>query len=85
MLFAALPLSAFYGLWHAVGRGVSVPVVRSLASSGLPVGTMLRSILLLPVLLAVAVIDLAAGRLSVGLDWTSRFVRRHYAMRWRAS
>ncbi len=85
MLFAALPLSAFYGLWHAVGRGVSVPVVQSLASSGLPLGTTLRSILLLPVLLAVAILDLVAGRLSLDLDWTSPFVRRHYAVRWPAS
>jgi hypothetical protein len=85
MLFAALPLSACYGLWHAVGRGVSVPVVQSLAASGLPLGTTLRSILLLPVLLAVAITDLVARRLSLDLDWTSPFVRRHYAMRWRAS
>lgn len=85
MLFAALPLSVFYGLWHAIGRGLAVPVVQSLAASGLPLGTTLRSILLLPVLLAVAITDLVARRLSVDLDWTSPLVRRHYAMRWRAS
>jgi len=84
-LFASLPLSALYSLWHAVGRRVSVPVVQSLALSGLPLGTTLRSILVLPVLLAVSIIDLLAGRLSVDLDWTSPFVRRHYAMRWPAS
>ena len=85
MLFAALPLSVVYGLWHAIGRGFSVPVVQSLAASGLPLGTTLRSILLLPVLLAVAIIELVARRLSLHLDWTSPLVRRHYAMRWRAS
>ena len=84
-LLACLPLSALYILWHVGGRCVSVPAVRSVALSGLPVGVLLRSILLLPVLLAVAVIDLAVGRLSLDLDWTSRFVRRHYAMRWRAA
>ena len=84
-LIAALPLSALYSLWHEIGRCLSVPVVQSLASSGVPVGTTFRSILLLPVLLAVAIIDLLAGRLSLDLDWTSPFVRRHYAMRWRAS
>ena len=83
-VFAALPLSALYGLWHAVGRGLAVSVVQSLAASGLPLGTTLRSILLLPVLLAVAIIDLVARRSSLDLDWTSPFVRRHYAMRWRA-
>jgi len=84
-LIASLPLSVLYSLWHVIGRCVSVPSVQSLASSGLPMGTTLRSILLLPVLLAVAIIDLLAGRLSLDLDWTSPFVRRHYAMRWRAS
>jgi glycosyltransferase involved in cell wall biosynthesis len=81
-LFAALPLSALYGLWHAAGRCVSVPVVQSLAVSGLPLGTTVRSILLLPVLLVLAIIDLVARRLALDLDWTSPFVRRHYAMRW---
>jgi hypothetical protein len=84
-LLACLPLSALYILWHVGGRCVSVPAVRSVALSGLPVGVLLGSILLLPVLLAVAVIDLAVGRLSLDLDWTSRFVRRHYAMRWRVA
>jgi hypothetical protein len=84
MLCAALPLSALYGLWHAIGRGLSIPVVQSLAASGLPLGRTLRSILLLPVLLAVAITDLVARRLSVDLDWTSPFVRRHYELQRRA-
>lgn len=82
---ACLPLSALYGLWHTGGRCASVPVVESLALCGLPVGAVLRAILLLPALLAMAVADVAAGRLSVDLDWTSRFVRRHYGMRWCSS
>jgi hypothetical protein len=81
-LFASLPLSALYSLWHAVGRRVSLPVVQSLASSGLPLCTILRSILLLPALLVVAIADLLAKRLALDVDWTSPFVRRHYAMRW---
>ena len=81
-LVAALPLSAVYGLGHAIGRGLSVPVVQSLAASGLPLGTTLRSILLLPALLAVAIADLVAKRCGRDLDWTSPLVRRHYAMRW---
>jgi glycosyltransferase involved in cell wall biosynthesis len=84
-VIACLPLSALYSLCHVGGCCMSIPAVKSLALSGLPVGAMLRSILLLPVLLAVAIIDLAAGRLSLDLDWTSRFVHRYYAMRWRPS
>ncbi len=81
---ACLPLSVLYSLWHAGGRCVSVPAVESLALSGLPVSAVLRSILLLPAVLVVAVADMAAGWLSVDLDWTSRFVRRYYGMGWRS-
>jgi hypothetical protein len=84
-LFASLPLSALYGLWHVIGRCASIPAVRSVALNGLPVGVTFRSILLLPILLALAIVDLLAGKVSLDLDWTSPFVRRHYAMRWLVS
>lgn len=85
MVVAALPLSTLYSLVHVIGRAVSVPVVASLGLSGRPVGTTLCSILLLPILLVVAMADLMAARLRLEIDWTSSFVRRHYAVCWRAS
>jgi hypothetical protein len=84
-LFVSLPLSALYGLWHVLARRMAVPAVRSVVLSGLPVGVTFRSILLLPVLLAVSIVDLLARQLRLDLDWTSPLVRRHYAMRWPAS
>jgi len=98
MCSACLPGSIFFSsvwrCWRAcpeplcISCGTSRPVA---CRSGRPQHGVERAFpgrvaaidLLLPVLLAVAVIDVAVGRLSVDLDWTSRFFRRHYAMRWR--
>jgi hypothetical protein len=82
MVLAALPLTGLYGLWHSLGRLFSVPVVRSLSASGLPVGRLLGSVLLLPVLLMVSIVDLAGNRLGVHPDLTTGFVRRHYCIPW---
>jgi hypothetical protein len=81
-LLASLPLSMLYGVWYSLGRLLSVPVFHSLTSQGIPVGSMLFSIMLLPVLLALSIVDLVGNRLGIHPDFTSGFVRRHYSNPW---
>jgi len=83
MVLAALPLTGLYGLWHSLGRLFSIPVVQSLSRSGVPVGRLLGSVMLLPVLLVVAILDLVGNRLRIRPDLTTGFVHRHYCIPWR--
>jgi hypothetical protein len=78
-----LPLSILYGLWYYVGRVFSVPSIHSLSGSGIPVSGLLSSVIFLPALLCVSIVDLVGNRLGVHSDITSGFVRRHYANPWR--
>jgi glycosyltransferase involved in cell wall biosynthesis len=80
MVLVALPLTALYGLWHSIGRLFSIPVVRSLSASGLPLGRLLGSVMLLPVLLMVAIVDSVGNRLGIRPDLSTRFVNRHYCI-----
>ncbi len=82
MVLAALPLTGLYCLWHSLGRLISVPVVQSLSRSGLPVGRLLCSVMLLPVLLVVAIVDLVGNRLRIRPDLSTGFVNRHYCIPW---
>jgi glycosyltransferase involved in cell wall biosynthesis len=79
---AALPLSIVYSLWHWAGRVVGVPAVHSFSRNGIPVGRQLLSILLLPVVLGVASLELVAHRLGLRADLTTNLVRRHYCIPW---
>ena len=81
-LLACLPLSVLYGLWYYAGRAFSVPALHSLSRSGIPVGSLLSSVLLLPVLLSVSIVDLIGNRLRIHPDLTTGFVRRHYSNPW---
>ena len=78
-----LPLSILYGLWYEVGRVFSVPSIHSLSGSGIPVREILSSVIFLPALLCVSIVDLVGNRLGIHPDITSGFVRRHYANPWR--
>jgi hypothetical protein len=82
MVLAALPLTALYGLWHYLARLLSIPAVQSLSTSGIPVGRILCSVMLLPLLLMLSIIDLVGNRLRLHPDLTTGFVSRHYAMPW---
>jgi multidrug transporter EmrE-like cation transporter len=83
-LVAALPLSVAYSLWHWVGRVCAVPVMHSFARNGLPVGRQLVSILLLPVVLGVASLELVVHRLGIRADLTTNLVHRRYCAPWGA-
>jgi glycosyltransferase involved in cell wall biosynthesis len=82
MVLVALPLTALYGLWHVLGRHLSIPVVRSLSISGLPVGRLLGSVMLLPLLLVLPIVDLLAHRLGIRPDLSTKCVKRHYDIPW---
>ena len=82
MVLVALPLTALYGLWHSLGRRISIPVVQSLSTSGLPVRRLLGSVMLLPALLVIAVVDSVGNRLGIRPDLSTRLVNRHYKIPW---
>jgi glycosyltransferase involved in cell wall biosynthesis len=79
---AALPLSLLYSLWYWSGRALAVPVMHSFGRTGLPVGRQLASIVLLPVLLGVASLELVVHRLGINADLTTKLVHRYYGGAW---
>jgi glycosyltransferase involved in cell wall biosynthesis len=79
---AALPLSVLYSLWYWIGRVLRVPVVHSFTRNGLPVGRQLLSILLLPIVLGVASLELGIHRLGYRADLTTKLVYRQYCGSW---
>jgi hypothetical protein len=83
MVFSALPLSTLYASWHVLAPRLSVSAVASLKASGLPAMSLLGSVLLLPVLLGISIVELLGNRLGLRLDLTSPFIRRRYAQPWR--
>jgi glycosyltransferase involved in cell wall biosynthesis len=82
-LFTCLFLSMLYGVWYYIARLFSIPAYSSLSRTGTPVGGLLCSIMLLPVLLAFSIVDLIGNRLQMHPDLTTSFVRRHYSNPWR--
>jgi glycosyltransferase involved in cell wall biosynthesis len=82
---AALPLTALYVAWHAAGRALGVPAVRSLGACGRSPARVLLAVLLLPALLGMSVLDLARAPLGMRADPLSRLVRAHYAHAWPAA
>ena len=82
MVLLALPLSTLYVAWYALSRPFTFSAVASLKASGLPAMRLLGSILLLPALLGIAIVELLGNRLGLRLDLTSSFIRRHYAQPW---
>jgi hypothetical protein len=78
-VLAALPLTLLYGLLHAAGRRLSVPAVQSLARGGIPVGRLMWTVMLLPVLPLLSLLDLIGNRLRIHPGLTTEFVRRWYA------
>jgi len=81
-LCTCLPLTIAYGAWYYLARWCGVPVLQSLARSEIPVGSLLLSVLLLPGLLAVSIMDLVGNRLRMHPDLTTGFVRRYYLNPW---
>jgi hypothetical protein len=82
-LLTCLPLTILYCLWYYAARLFSISALHSLTSTGVPVGRMLCSVMLLPILLLLSIIDLIGNRLRISPDLTTGFVRRHYANLWR--
>ena len=82
-LLTCLPLTMLYGVWYLLARMLSVSVLHSLARSEVPVGRLLFSVMLLPILLLFSVIDLIGNRLRIHPDITTAFVRQYYANPWR--
>jgi glycosyltransferase involved in cell wall biosynthesis len=81
-LLTCLPLSILYVPWYYVARLFSVPAFHSLTRTDTPVGSVLSSIMLLPVLLVFSIVDLIGNRLRIHPDLTTGFVRRHYSNPW---
>ncbi len=81
-VLTCLPLSILYCLWYYVARCFSVPAFYSLTRTGIPVGSLLSSILLLPILLIVSIVDLIGNRLRIHPDLTTRLVRKYYSNPW---
>ncbi len=81
-VLTSLPLSILYCLWYYVAGCFSVPAFYSLTRTGIPVGSLLSSILLLPILLIVSIVDLIGNRLRIHPDLTTRLVRKYYSNPW---
>jgi hypothetical protein len=81
-LLTFLPLSVLYCLWYYVARVFSIPAIHSLTKGSTPVGSLLSSVMLLPVLLAFSIVDLIGNRLGIRPDLSTGFVRRHYLNPW---
>ena len=77
-LLLALPLTALYFGWYFLCRGVGIDVFAGLRKCGVSEAGVLGSTLLLPVLLAVSIMDLVGHRLGLKMGLTSGFVRRFY-------
>ena len=85
MVPLCIPLSALYGLWYGLSRLVGIRTFQGLRSCGVPVGKVFASTMLLPLLLAVSIIDLVGNRLGVHPDLTTKFVETFYPNLWRSS
>ena len=81
-LLTCLPLSMLYGLWYYVARVFSISALHSLTKGSSSVASLLFSVMLLPVLLAVSIVDLIGNRLGIHPDLTTGFVRRYYSNPW---
>lgn len=81
-LLVALPLSALYGIGYYAARAFGISAFAGLRGCGVPVGDVLTSTMLLPLLLAVSILDLLGHRLGRHPHITDRFVRRHYPNLW---
>lgn len=82
-LLTCLPLTILYGCWYYVGRLFSIPALHSLTRNRIPVGLLLQSVVLLPILLLFSIIDLVGNRVGTHPDLSTGFVLRHYASPWR--
>jgi len=82
MVAVALPLTAGYIAWHALARRLGIPAVASLGRSGIPLGSLLVSVWLLPVVMVVSIAEFFGRRLGIYGGLTRRLVRRHYAYPW---
>jgi glycosyltransferase involved in cell wall biosynthesis len=81
-VLACLPLTMLYGAWYYVARLLSVSAIHSLTANRIPVGRMLVSVLMLPVLLFLSIGDLVGNRLHLHPDLSTGFIRRHYSNPW---
>jgi len=83
-VLACMPLSAFYGVLYFLVRSLfGVRVFEGLKGCGVPVGRVFLSTMLLPLLLAVSIVDLVGNRIGMRPGLTSRFVTKWYPNLWK--
>jgi glycosyltransferase involved in cell wall biosynthesis len=83
MVPLCIPLSALYGLWFGFSHLVGIRTFQGLRSCGVPVGKVFASTMLLPLLLALSIVDLAGNRIGLRPGLTSRFVTKWYPNLWK--
>ncbi|MGZ8441161.1 MAG: glycosyltransferase family 2 protein [Candidatus Deferrimicrobiaceae bacterium] len=83
MVPICIPLSALYGLWYGITRRFGLPTFQGLRGCGVPVGKVFASTMLLPLLLAVSIVDLVGNRVGWRPGLTTRFVTKWYPNLWK--
>jgi glycosyltransferase involved in cell wall biosynthesis len=83
MVLLCMPLSALYGaLYFLLRATLGIRSFEGLQGCGVPVGKLFASTLLLPVLMAVSIVDLVCGRFGVRPNLSGGFVKRFYPNLW---
>jgi glycosyltransferase involved in cell wall biosynthesis len=82
MVLLCMPLSAMYGALYFLLRSFGIRSFEGLQGCGVPVGKVFASTLLLPLLMAISIVDLVSGRLGFRPDFSGGFVRRFYPNLW---
>jgi len=84
MVLTCIPLSALYGVLYFLMRSVfGIRVFEGLKGCGVPVGKVFLSTMLLPLLLAVSIVDLVGNRVGLRPGLTTGFVKKFYPNLWR--
>ncbi|MGE5283390.1 MAG: hypothetical protein ACM3OG_00290, partial [Actinomycetota bacterium] len=84
MVLTCIPLSALYGVLYFLMRSVlGIRVFEGLKGCGVPVGKVFLSTMLLPLLLAVSIVDLVGNRAGLRPGLTTGFVKKFYPNLWR--
>ena len=84
MVLTCMPLSALYGALYFVLRSLlGIRAFEGLKGCGIPVGKVFLSTMMLPLLLAVSIIDLVGNRIGRRPGLTSRFVEKWYPNLWK--
>lgn len=83
-LLTCIPLSAVYCVLYFLVRSLfGIRVFEGLKGCGIPVGRVFLSTMMLPLLLAVSIIDLVGNRVGLRPGLTSGFVTKWYPNLWK--